>query len=147
MLLRLAKLFRTDSMQRYITNNDNVIYTIPSAENGEQSAFQLTDIPEITGVGETLFIAYDQQKVLFEQNYEWEAVDPEVKRYDAQLFRFERVDIEALEAFVESQTPDVTLWQKVRKKRPQPADFALMIQAIVKAAQQHSIFEFYLIQS
>ncbi|PKG40009.1 hypothetical protein [Psychromonas sp. Urea-02u-13] len=134
-------------MQRYITNNDNVIYTIPSAENGQQSAFQLTDIPDITGVGETLFIAYDQQKVLFEQNYEWEAVDPEVKRYDAQLFRFESADIETLKAFVESQTPDVTLWQNVRKKRPQPADFSLMIQAIVEAAQQQSIFEFYLIQS
>ena len=134
-------------MQRYITNNDNVIYTLPNSEDGQQSAFQLTDIPEITGIGETLHIAYDQQKVLFEQNYEWEAVDPETQRYDAQLFRFEHSDIKALQAFVDAETPEVTLWQKIRKQRPEPADFALMIKAIVEAAEQQKIFEFYLIQS
>ena len=136
-----------DNMQHYITNNDNVIYTIPSDETGEQPAFQLTDIPEIVGVGETLHIAYDQQKVLFEQNYEWQAVDPQLHSYDAQLFQFEETDIEKLKAFVESETPEVTLWQKVRKKRPQPADFALMIKAMIQAAEEKAIFEFYLIHS
>ncbi|WP_022939780.1 hypothetical protein [Psychromonas hadalis] len=134
-------------MQRYITNNDNIIYALPNDETGEYSAFELTDIPAITGIGETLYIAYDQQKVLFEQNYEWLAVNPETHRYDAQLFRFNNDDIANLKQFVESETPEVTLWQKIRKKRPQPAGFALMIKAIVEAAEQQEIFEFYLIQS
>lgn len=134
-------------MQRYITNNDNVIYTIPNDENGQDSAFQLSDIPDITGIGETLYIAYDQQKVLFEQNYEWQAVDPALQHYDAQLFRFEVSDIAVLKAFIEAETPEVTLWQKIRKKRPQPADFALMIKALVEVAEQQGVFDFYLIQS
>ena len=134
-------------MQRYITNNDNIIFSLPNDEETGEMAFELTDIPAITGIGETLFIAYDQQKVLFEQNYEWVAVDPKKARYDAQLFRFEEKDIEVLKAFVESETPDVTLWQKIRKKRPQPADFALMIKAITEVAEQQKLFEFYLIQS
>lgn len=134
-------------MQRYITHNDNIIYTLPNDESGEQPAFELTDIPVITGIGETLHIAYDQQKVLFEQNYEWLAVDPEIQRYDAQLFRFKKTDLPALKKFVESETPEVTLWQKIRKKRPQPLDFALMIKAIVEAAEQKNILEVYLIQS
>jgi len=134
-------------MQRYITNNDNVFFALPNDEESGESAFELSDIPNITGVGETLYIAYDQQKVLFEQNYEWVAVDPETARYDAQLYRFKESDIATLTAFVEAETPDVTLWQKIRKKRAQPADFALMIKALVEAAEQQSIFEFYLIQS
>ncbi|PKF63599.1 hypothetical protein CW745_01770 [Psychromonas sp. psych-6C06] len=134
-------------MHRYITNNDNVIYTLPNSEDGEHSAFELADIPDIVGVGETLYIAYDQQKVLFEQNYEWIAVNPETDRYDAQLYRFKKEDIKQLIAFVESETPEVTLWQKIRKKRAQPADFALMIKAIVEASEEKNIFEFYLIQS
>lgn len=134
-------------MHRYITNNDNVIFCLPNDEETGQSAFELDDIPPITGVGDTLYIAYDQQKVLFEQNYEWVAVDPETDRYDAQLFQFTAAEIETLKAFVASETPEITLWQKIRKKRPQPADFALMIKAIVEAAEQQNIFEFYLIQS
>lgn len=87
-------------MQRYITNNDNVIFTLPSNNTGETFTFELADIPEITGIGETLYIAYDQQKVLFEQNYEWIAVNPDSQHYDAQLYRFEKGGIEALKAFL-----------------------------------------------
>lgn len=134
-------------MQRYITNNDHVIYTLPNDETGEHPAFELAHIPEILGIGEVVYIAYDQQKVLFEQNYEWVSVDPETERYDAQLFRFEKTDIEALKNFVETETPEITLWQKIRKKRPQPADFALMIKALTEAAEQKNIFDFYLIES
>lgn len=134
-------------MQRYITNNDNVIFTLPATEPKGNSAFELTDIPEITGIGEVLYIAYDQHKVLFEQNYEWEEVNPDTQHYDAQLYRFNKAEIEALKAFVESETPEVTLWQKIRKKRAQPTDFALMIKAISDASEQQGIFEFYLIQS
>ncbi|MCP4325724.1 MAG: hypothetical protein GY951_12285 [Psychromonas sp.] len=134
-------------MQRYITNNDNVFFAIPNDEESGEPAFDLSDIPAITGIGEILYIAYDQQKVLFEQNYEWIAVNPETARYDAQLFRFTEADIAPLSAFVASETPEVTLWQKIRKKRPEPADFALMIKALIEVAEQQKIFEFYLIQS
>ncbi len=129
----------------YITNNDQVIWGFPQ-DGGDQSAQGLYQIPEILGVGVHLYIAFDQHKVLFEQNYEWQAVNPKQSRFDAQLLTLNDAELNVLEQFVSDNTQQATRWQKLRKKKPLTADFVCMVEAVYHAAQTQGLREFYLYQ-
>ena len=129
----------------YITFNDHNIWAFPGDE-GDQSATGLYQVPELLGVGECLYIAFDQYKVLFEENYEWVAVDPNVTRYDAQLLRLQMTDTKILDAYVAENTQQPSLWQKVRRKKPAVLDFVEMVEALSLAIKEKGITEFYLYQ-
>ncbi len=130
-------------MQKYITNNDHVIWDFP-ADGGDETATGLDQIPEITGVGNTIYIAFDQHKVLFEQNYEWEKVDPATSKYDAQLFQFTTNELATLKEFVTTNTPLPSFMEKVRRKQPQASDFVCMVKAIIDYHEEKSVLQFFL---
>lgn len=129
----------------YITFNDHNIWAFPGDE-GDQSAKGLYQVPDLLRIGECLYIAFDQYKVLFEKNYDWVAVDPNVARYDAQLLRLQVEDTKNLDAYVAENTKQPTLWQKIRRKKPDTLDFVDMVEALSTAIKEKGITDFYLYQ-
>lgn len=128
----------------YITFNDQDIWAFPAVGEEDGSAEGLFQIPELLGVGECLYIAYDQYKVLFEKNYEWVAVDPLIQPYDAQLLHLEQGDWLRLNEYVAQNTPKTTKWQKIKRTKPKCIDFVKMVEALSVALKDSNITEFYL---
>ena len=118
-------------MGRLVYCDDDVVWEYVF---GEQPC-ELYRVPDETGAGQHRFIKIDQERVLEDGTLEWREVDPASEEFDGDILKISQADIPVLRQYVEENTPQSGVLQRMFGKSDPPDSFTAMVGAIADYAE------------